>query len=245
MLTLAALAFALLQSMVAPALPEMQHALNTTPTGVSWIFTIYLLEASIATPIAGRLGDMFGKERVLIVVLFAARPSGTIVSALATSIGPMIAGRGLQGIGGAVFPLGIGIMRDEFPRERVATGIALISATFAVGGGIGIMLAGPIVENLNYHWLFWIPLVPVVIALVATWLLVPGVARPQPGQGQLAGRAPALGLARLPAARPQRGADVGLAVGARARPVRRGARADAAVGARRVALERAARRHAR
>ena len=54
-------------------------------------------------------------------------------------------------------------MRDEFPRERVATGIALISATFAVGGGIGIMLAGPIIQNLNYHYLFWIPLVPVLI----------------------------------------------------------------------------------
>ena len=171
-LTMAALAFALLQSMVAPALPDLQNALNTTPTGVSWIFTIYLLSASIATPIAGRLGDMFGKERLLIVVLFCLAV-GTIISALSTSIGPMIAGRGLQGIGGAVFPLGIGIVRDEFPRERVATGIALISATFAVGGGIGIMLAGPIIQNLNYHYLFWIPLVPVLIALVATWLWVP------------------------------------------------------------------------
>jgi EmrB/QacA subfamily drug resistance transporter len=180
-LTLAALAFALLQSMVAPALPDLQNALHTTPTGVSWIFTMYLLSASIATPIAGRLGDMFGKERVLIVVLFALAV-GTVISALSTSIGPMIAGRGLQGIGGAVFPLGIGIVRDEFPRERVATGIALISATFAVGGGIGIMLSGPIVENLNYHYLFWIPLVPVVFALVATWLWVPESPVRSPGR---------------------------------------------------------------
>jgi EmrB/QacA subfamily drug resistance transporter len=180
-LTLAALAFALLQSLVAPALPELQHALHTTPTGVSWIFTMYLLTASIATPIAGRLGDMFGKERVLIVVLFALAV-GTVISALSTSIGPMIAGRALQGVGGAVFPLGIGIVRDEFPRERVATGIALISATFAVGGGIGIMLAGPIVQNLNYHYLFWIPLVPVSLALVATWLFVPESPVRSPGR---------------------------------------------------------------
>ena len=180
-LVLAALAFALLQSMVAPALPEMQQALNTSPTGVSWILTAYLLTASVATPIAGRLGDMFGKERVLVIVLVALAV-GTIISALSTSIGPMLVGRGIQGIGGAVFPLGIGIVRDEFPKARVATGIALISATFAVGGGIGIIAAGPIVQHLDYHYLFWIPLVAVLLALVATWLFVPESPVRSPGR---------------------------------------------------------------
>jgi EmrB/QacA subfamily drug resistance transporter len=180
-LLLAALAFSLLQSMVAPALPELQSALSTSPTGVSWILTAYLLSASIATPIAGRLGDMFGKERVLVVVLIALA-LGTVVSALATSIGPMLAGRAVQGIGGAVFPLGIGIVRDEFPGARVATGISLISATFAAGGGVGIVLAGPIVDHLGYHYLFWIPLVAVVLALVATWLFVPESPVRSPGK---------------------------------------------------------------
>ena len=180
-LLLAAGAFSLLQSMVAPALPELQTALDTSPTGVSWILTSYLLTASVATPIAGRLGDMFGKERVLIVVLFLLA-AGTVISALATSIGPMLAGRAVQGIGGAVFPLGIGIVRDEFPGARVATGIALISAIFAVGGGIGIVLAGPIVEHLGYHYLFWIPLVAVVLALIATWLFVPESPVRSPGR---------------------------------------------------------------
>jgi EmrB/QacA subfamily drug resistance transporter len=180
-LTLAALAFALLQSMVAPALPEMQRALHTSPTGVSWILTAYLLTASVATPIAGRLGDMFGKERVLVIVL-AALTLGTVISAFSTSIGPMLVGRGIQGIGGAVFPLGIGIVRDEFPKARVATGIGLISATFAVGGGFGIVAAGPIVQHLDYHYLFWIPLVAVVLALVATWLFVPESPVRSPGR---------------------------------------------------------------
>ena len=180
-LTLAALAFALLQSMVAPALPEMQRALHTSPTGVSWILTAYLLTASVATPIAGRLGDMFGKERVLVIVLVALA-LGTVISALSTSIGPMLVGRGIQGIGGAVFPLGIGIVRDEFPKTRVATGIGLISATFAVGGGFGIVAAGPIVQHLDYHYLFWIPLVAVVLALVATWLFVPESPVRSPGR---------------------------------------------------------------
>ncbi len=177
----AAAAFSLLQSMVAPALPELQNALHTSPTGVSWILTAYLLSASVATPIAGRLGDMFGKERVLVVVLVALAV-GSIVSALSTSIGPMLAGRALQGIGGAVFPLGIGIVRDEFPAARVATGIALMSATFAVGGGFGIVAAGPIVEHFGYHYLFWIPLVAVIFALVMTWLFVPESPVRSPGQ---------------------------------------------------------------
>ncbi len=180
-LLLAAAAFSLLQSTVAPALPELQSALNTSPTGVSWILTAYLLSASVATPIAGRLGDMFGKERVLVVVLVVLAV-GSVVSALSTSIGPMLAGRALQGIGGAVFPLGIGIVRDEFPGARVATGIALMSATFAVGGGIGIVAAGPIVDHLGYHYLFWIPLVAVLIALVMTWLFVPESPVRSPGQ---------------------------------------------------------------
>ena len=177
----AAGAFSLLQSMVAPALPELQDALHTSPTGVSWILTAYLLSASVATPIAGRLGDMFGKERVLVIVLVALGV-GTVVSALSTSIGPMLAGRALQGIGGAVFPLGIGIVRDEFPAARVATGIALMSATFAVGGGFGIVAAGPIVDHLGYHYLFWIPLVAVIFALVMTWLFVPESPVRSPGQ---------------------------------------------------------------
>ena len=105
-----------------------------------------------------------------------------MVSALSTSIGPMLAGRALQGIGGAVFPLGIGIVRDEFPGARVATGIALMSATFAVGGGFGIVAAGPIVDHLGYHYLFWIPLVAVLIALVMTWLFVPESPVRSPGQ---------------------------------------------------------------
>jgi EmrB/QacA subfamily drug resistance transporter len=180
-LMLAAMAFSLLQSMVAPALPELQGALDTSPTGVSWIFTAYLLSASIATPIAGRLGDMFGKERVLLIVLVCLAV-GTVISALATSIGPMLAGRAIQGIGGAVFPLGIGIVRDEFPGARVATGIALISAIFAVGGGVGIVLAGPIVNQFGYHYLFWFPLIAVVLALVATWLFVPESPVRSPGQ---------------------------------------------------------------
>ena len=158
--------------MVAPALPEIQHELGATPTQVTWVLTVYLLSASIATPILGRLGDMFGKERMLVVVLglFAA---GSLICALSSSLELLIAGRAVQGAAGAVFPLAFGIIRDEFPRDRVATGIGLISATFGIGGGGGLILSGLIVDNLSYRWIFWFGLIVVLIAVVATRLWVP------------------------------------------------------------------------
>ena len=164
--------YALLQSLVAPALPEIQRDLHTSATAVAWVLTAFLLSASIFTPILGRLGDMFGKERMLVVALVTLA-FGSLVAALASSIGLLIIGRVIQGAGGAIFPLAFGIIRDEFPRERIAQGIALISAILGIGGGLGIILAGPIVDALNYHWLFWIPLVLVIVAIVATLLFVP------------------------------------------------------------------------
>src|SRR5205807_1036620 len=114
---------------------------------VSWVLTAYLLSASVATPIIGRLGDMYGKERVLMVVL-AMLAFGTLVSAVATSMGVLILGRVIQGAGGGIFPLAFGIIRDEFPREKVAGGIGLMSSLIGIGGGAGVVLAGVIVEHL-------------------------------------------------------------------------------------------------
>jgi EmrB/QacA subfamily drug resistance transporter len=180
-LVLAGCTFALLQSLVAPALPEIQRDLHTTPTAVAWILTAYLLSASVFTPIIGRLGDMFGKEHTLVASLIVLG-MGTLVAALATSIEVLIVGRVIQGAGGAVFPLSFGIIRDEFPRDRVARGIAFLSAMLGIGGGAGIILAGPIVDALSYHWLFWIPLMMVIVAVVATLLFVPESPIKTPGR---------------------------------------------------------------
>jgi EmrB/QacA subfamily drug resistance transporter len=180
-LATAGLAYALLQSLVAPALPNIQHAVHTSETSVSWMLTGYLLMASVATPIVGRLGDMFGKEKVLVIVM-AILAAGTFLSAIANSIELLIASRLIQGIGGGVFPLSFGIVRDEFPRDKVAGGIGLISSILGVGGGLGVVLAGVIVDNLGYHWLFWIPFVVVVISAVAVYFFIPESPVKTPGK---------------------------------------------------------------
>jgi EmrB/QacA subfamily drug resistance transporter len=164
-LSLGGLAFAVLQSLVAPALSTIGHDLNASTADISWVLTAYLLSASVLTPILGRLGDMVGKRRVLIGVL-AVLAVGTLLAALAPNLAVLIAARALQGAAGAILPLSIGIVRDELPRQRVSVTVGLLSAIFGVGAGVGIVAAGPIVEHLSWHWLFWLPLVLVVVALL-------------------------------------------------------------------------------
>jgi EmrB/QacA subfamily drug resistance transporter len=171
-LAVSGLAFALLQTMVAPALPDISRELHASTASVTWVFTVYLLTASVATPVLGRLGDIYGKERVLLAVLVVLA-LGTVVAALSHSLEMLVAGRAIQGVGGAIFPLAFGIIRDEFPPARVGSGIGLISATFGIGAGAGLVLAGVIVDHLSFRWIFWLALVMIVAAIVATHLFVP------------------------------------------------------------------------
>jgi EmrB/QacA subfamily drug resistance transporter len=171
-LTVAGTAYALQQTMVIPALPTLQRELNTTTTWVTWVLTALLLVASVSTPILGKLGDQYGKERLLVIslVLFFVGCAG---AAAAWNIWALIFFRAFQGLGAAVFPLSFGIIRDEFPPEKVGVGIGLISAVFGVGGGLGIVLSGLIVDNLSWRWLFIFGAIPVAIAAVLVRRFVP------------------------------------------------------------------------
>ena len=170
-LVLAGVVFALSQTVVSPALPEIQHEYGADPASAAWILTGYLLAASVATPIVGKLGDLFGRGRILTFVLlvFAA---GSAVCALAPSLGVLVSGRVIQGVGGGIFPLAFGIIRETFPPERVATAIGGISATFGIGGGVGLVIAGLIVSALDASWLFWLGLMALPAAY-AIWRYVP------------------------------------------------------------------------
>src|ERR1700712_627679 len=137
------MAYALLQSLVIPAIPTIQKDLHTTQEAATWLVTAYLLSASVCTPILGRIGDVFGKERMMVVTL-AALGAGTALAAVSNSIGLLIIARLIQGAGGGVLPLAFGIIRDEFPREKVAGAIGLAAAMIAVGRGPGLTVGGPI-----------------------------------------------------------------------------------------------------
>jgi EmrB/QacA subfamily drug resistance transporter len=171
-LSLAGIAFALQQTMVIPALPALQRELHTTTTWVTWVLTVFLLVASVATPVLGKLGDQYGKERLLVVSL-ALFLLGSIAAALAWNIWALIGARAIQGAGGAVFPLSFGIIRDEFPREKVGVAIGLVSAMFGVGGGFGIVLSGLIVDHLSWRWLFIVGAAAIAAALVLVHRFVP------------------------------------------------------------------------
>jgi MFS family permease len=180
-LATAALAFSLLQSLIIPAIPKLEHTLHTGTSGANWLLTGYLLSSAIATPILGRMGDIIGKDKMIVVVLITLSV-GVVISGLATTLPIMLIGRVVQGAGGAVFPLAFGIIRDEFPSRKVAGAIGVMSAILGIGVGAGIVLAGPIIEHLSYHWLFWIPLVLSLGATVATFAFIPASPVRAPGR---------------------------------------------------------------
>jgi EmrB/QacA subfamily drug resistance transporter len=171
-LTLAGMAYALQQTMVIPALPVLQRDLHTTTTWATWVLTVFLLVASVATPIFGKLGDQYGKERLLTISL-AIFLVGCVGCAVAWDIWSLVAFRAVSGAGAAVFPLSFAIIRDEFPPEKVGVGIGLVSAVFGVGGGFGIVLSGVIVDNFSWRWLFVSGAVAVAVSVVLTHRFVP------------------------------------------------------------------------
>lgn len=171
-LTAGCLAFALQQTTLIPALPEIQRQLHASTSDGSWLVTAYFLSASIATPILGRLGDMFGKRRMLAVAL-GATGIGSALGAASSSLELLIVARLIQGLGGGVFPLSFAIVRDELPRRLVPTGIGLLSAVGSIGAGVGFPLGGVIVDHASYHWIFWLAAAVAGIAIVAVLLFVP------------------------------------------------------------------------
>jgi EmrB/QacA subfamily drug resistance transporter len=165
-------AYAVMQSLVTPVLPTLQHEVHTSQNTVTWVLTANLLSASIFTPIFGRIGDKVGKKKMFVWALVALTV-GSLIGGLATSINLLIFARVVQGVGGGVLPLAFGIIRDEFPAEKVGGAVGIVAALTAVGGGLGIVLAGPIVDTLGFHYLFWIPMVIVAIAAVIAHFVIP------------------------------------------------------------------------
>lgn len=171
-LLLASLAYAVMQMMVVPALPAIEHDLGAGPGSVAWLISAFLLSTAVSTPVLGRLGDMYGKERTLVVVL-AIFAAGGVLGALATSLEMLIAARVIQGLGGAIFPLAFGIARDTLPAKRLPGAIGMLSGSFGVGGGLGLVLSGLVVDHTSWHGIFWLGVAVPLAAIVAVRMWVP------------------------------------------------------------------------
>jgi MFS family permease len=173
-LAAAGISVALMQTLVIPLIPLLPQLLNTNPSNASWAITSTLLTAAVATPLFGRLGDMFGPKPILMLcaVLLTV---GSLVAALSTTLIPTIIGRGLQGFGMPIIPLGISVLRTVVPAEKVGTAMGLMSASLGVGGALGLPLSAVIAERFDWHALFWLGAALGSAALILFTFFVPKV----------------------------------------------------------------------
>ncbi|MFL6121296.1 MFS transporter [Actinophytocola sp.] len=144
----------LMQTLVIPLVPRFPELLGASPADATWVITSTLLAGAVATPVVGRLGDMYGKRRMLLISLVLL-VVGSVICALSGTLLPMIVGRALQGAASGVIPLGISIMRDELPAERLGAATAVMSASLGVGGSLGLPASAVLVEKTDWHVLFW------------------------------------------------------------------------------------------
>lgn len=176
-LVIAVLAFAgmgasFMQTILLPIQSELPLLLDESRDVTAWAVTVTLLVAAICTPISGRLGDMYGKKTVALVLL-GLLVLGSVVAALSPSVAFLIAGRGLQGMGMGVIPLGISILRDVLHKERLGSGIAMVSATLGVGGALGLPISAFVTERYDWHVMFWVASAIGLLALALVAWVVP------------------------------------------------------------------------
>src|SRR5574340_5292 len=162
---------AVLQTVMVPLLPSMPALTGASQTAVSWLITTTLLVGAVITPIFGRLADMYGKKRMLLTA-FTIMTVGSLLCALTSNIALLILARGCQGAGAAVVPIGISILRDELPKDRINKAIAMMSSTLGIGTAAGLPFAASITEYANWHMLFWVTTAIGVLVSVAAAVFI-------------------------------------------------------------------------
>lgn len=170
----AGISVSLMQTLIIPVLPELPDLLNTSPSNASWAITATLLTAAVATPVFGRLGDMHGPKPVLIccAVFLTA---GSLLAAATSSLPALMVGRGLQGFGMPIIPLGISVLRACIPAEKVGAAMGMMSASLGVGGALGLPLAAAVAQHFEWHALFWLGAALGLGALALFTFLVPAI----------------------------------------------------------------------
>ncbi|WP_326630737.1 MULTISPECIES: MFS transporter [unclassified Streptomyces] len=189
-LAFAGITVAVMQTLLVPVIKDLPALLHTDPSNATWVLTATLLAGAVATPIMGRLGDLYGKRKMLLTSL-AVMVIGSLICAFTDQLVVMIAGRALQGFAMGAIPLGIGIMRDELPREKLGSAMALMSSSIGVGGGLALPAAALVAQHADWHTLFFGAAGLGVLSMALTVLAVPETSLRAPGRFDLPG---ALGL---------------------------------------------------
>lgn len=189
-LAFAGITVAVMQTLLVPVIKDLPALLDTDPSNATWVMTATLLAGAVSTPIMGRLGDLNGKRRMLLASL-AVMVVGSLICAFTDDLVIMIVGRALQGFAMGAIPLGIGIMRDELPRERLGSAMALMSSSIGVGGGLALPAAALVAQHTDWHTLFFGSAGLGVLAMGLTVLAVPEPELRAPGRFDVTG---ALGL---------------------------------------------------
>jgi MFS family permease len=162
-------------SMIYAALPTIAREFGD-PVGAGWLITAYLLVGSVSAGLSSRLGDLFGRRRMVLAML-ACSATGSLVSALSSELGGLIFGRALQGMSAALLPLAIGIVREHLPRDRVPVAIGWLAAMATFSAGAGLLLGGFLVDHLGWRTMFWFGTVHGLVAIVLVASFVPPSAR--------------------------------------------------------------------
>jgi MFS family permease len=151
------------ETMLIPALPDLIDEFNVSYTTSSWILSAYLIPGAVMTPIAGKLSDIYGRKKVLLVIM-AVYAVGISMAGFAENIYFLFVSRAIQGIGIAMFVIAFSIIRDQFPRDRISIGQGIISSMFASGAVIGLLMGGFIISNFGWRATF-LSAVPITIVL--------------------------------------------------------------------------------
>ena len=163
------------EAMAFPSLPMVMNDFGLTPQDyslASWIITIYLVVGAVSIPVFGKLGDIYGKKKMLVIAMSLYTVAVTLTGFsrdLSDSIYVMIAFRAFQGLGMCMFPLAFSIIRDEFPKDRIAVAQGVISAMFGVGAAIGFVVGGYVTDTLGWAWTYHtvVPFIGISTILVA------------------------------------------------------------------------------
>jgi MFS family permease len=155
------------ETMLLPAIPDIIRDFDISYNTSSWILSAYLISGAVATPIFGKLSDIYGRKKMVMIILIIYMV-GIFSGGISSDITFLVISRVIQGIGISMFPIAFGIIRDQLPKDKLSVGVGIFSSMFAAGSVVGLGLGASIIENFGWRATFF-SIVPVAIVL---WFVI-------------------------------------------------------------------------